>query len=452
MQIFKTYFEQKQQTNSKNTEFNSYYAYQNIKKDLEPKNFYERYKHFAVLAFILVIFTQIASFVSSYSFVFDFVHYKFNLELSTVITIVLLLVLEFSKFFVYNSFLSQAFAVIRHVEPVLLFVALILSIISFFASVYGGAKLGTNTEIELSTNTSYSDSLQNTELTIKKEIADLNTQIAQIQNSDNYKNQVWKNGVLEFKGLSEKGKEQIARLQTEKEKLNLRLDKKERLILAEKEKALSKVENQNLQNSNMFMWVFGSFDILFILLQFFRYHFKRQSLISLEMSNTEERQSIDQKQTVYTPTTKIYTQPKTLQIGFRPQLQKSRPQKDQSIDKTTEIYTKSIPEKSLLDNLPESSEEVYTQSIQSKKTNPKSLDFSKLSIDLTEEEKTKFESLYNKIDNAKSKSILEKYPYTALAISENKSWTDLNKNGEWKECKRALYFQIKRIIKEIDLK
>jgi len=428
----KNYLDKNKQDNSKQKTYFQLANYETLANEVGQRTYYEQYKNLYYFAYVLIFLAQFASAFSSFAFVHSFVSYKVSAEFSGAVSVLILVIIEISKFYLYTVFLRQFFQRVRKFEPSLFLATLLISCFSFYASISGALELGQNKELLTNTSEMFADSLSKVEQSIKQDIANINTQINSVQKDNAFKQVVWVNGRAE-KILSEAGKSQIARLQSEKEKLMQRLENKEQTLQAESRKAKQAIQITNQKNGNTYSWFFGSFEVIFITLSFWVWHFKRQSIISFELSEIENEPLDNLSESSNEGTNRVRTEyepfkpnPKVLPVGFElPKLSANRVRTEYELEETNK---KTVEPKKL-----ESTNPVRTK------------------YELSESENKIFTELYEKAQTD-SKSVLANYPYTTLAVYEGKSWKFLNESTKWNECGRTTYYTIKRIIEEINKK
>lgn len=252
-----------------NTQKNNFAAFTQTTKtlqfveQLQPKTYYETYKDLYFGAIFFSVLAQIATAVSSYSFFADLFAPKITNEYLLIFSVcVILAIIETLKYLTLNKALLSVFSLPSKPNYILLSFALILSIVSIYASVFGGGNLGIDTQ-KVTTVKSEFDT----------EIATLRTEINDIAKRNSYKGNTYITG---------KDKKLLHSKETTLQALQ-----------AKKDSELNKVHSINENNANTFKIGFGCFDLLFILCSLYVWNFKK--LVSIE-SLANELPTVDSKQ------------------------------------------------------------------------------------------------------------------------------------------------------------
>lgn len=241
---------------------------QNYVQEAQERTFAQRYEGLYFLALGLAFIAQCASAWSSYAKVESFIKFKVqNPDALFAIILACLLVVEVLKFFVLDACLRDVFA-LRPIYPYPLIVcALILSGFSTWLSISGSTELAKDTTQEQAISAEQAS----------KEKA-LKSEIEKIRDSDTYKNIIWDGAGKTSKILNDEGKALVKKREAELDSL--------RKTYQLKTQRFEATQASNMQTYN---WVFGVFEVLFLLFKSGAHYYKRQCAIEAQMQEVESQ-------------------------------------------------------------------------------------------------------------------------------------------------------------------
>ena len=283
-----------QQAKSPMRQFHKESLIQRFQQETAPREFYDSYKVLFWITILIAFAMQVGSAFSEYHYIDQIAAIKITqTDFRFGLVIFVLMLLEVIKYHLYTITLQKAFARPRQFEPSLILLTLAVSAFSFFASVSGGGEYGVDHQQEVLTSGYYD-----------KKIAEIKSQIQEIQSSEAYKVVKWIGGGKTVLVLSPEGLKLIQKRETELEQLN-----------QEKAQKLQKINQENKSNRQQYEYAFGTFELIFILCQLFIWHFKRSAAQDREIQdqiNTSQESSASFKpnnealhQALQNPTTNI---------------------------------------------------------------------------------------------------------------------------------------------------
>lgn len=272
-----------------------------FEQELSTKPYYVRYKQLFWLCVVLSFLAQIASLISSYAYfagVFAVAIKHPYLLVAGVV--VVLMTIEILKRFLLTNSLQSWFGLQRTFAPLPTFFAVLLSVLSMYASVIGGGSFGVDTQKEVVTAAIYHDNTDSLAKVYDTEIAIIRTEIAKIEHRNSLNGATWL-PKTERKLVHAK-EQRIRELQAAKD-----LDIANHKQQAAKELDLVRTENQT--NKAMYQYWFLGFELLFLACMVFMYDYKRKSVL-------ENLLQVPQSPTIATvPTHDIANNTTTANVG-----------------------------------------------------------------------------------------------------------------------------------------
>jgi hypothetical protein len=231
---------------------------QNYILEAQERTFAERYTALYFLGVALAFIAQCASAWSSYAKVESFIKFKIeNPDVLFAVVLFCLLVVEVLKYFLVHTCLRDMYA-LRPIYPYPLMVcAFCMSCFSTWLSVSGSSELAKDNKQEKALTSEQAGK----EKGIKAEIE-------KIRDTDTYKSIVWDGAGKTSKILNDEGKALVKKREAELDSL----------------RKTYQLKTQNFQatqasNQTTFNWVFGIFEVLFLLLTVGAHYYKRQCAI-----------------------------------------------------------------------------------------------------------------------------------------------------------------------------
>lgn len=219
---------------------------------LSARPYYDSRKGLFFFCLVLAAVCQIASAVSSYSFFAALASVKLTGYYLIAATVCILLILETAKYYLFNAFFADWFRLTgAKTDFGILIPALVISIISIYASISGGAELATDHSAEQAVENRF-EARKNA----------LREEIKGIVARNTWDGKTW------FK----KGEKQI--LQQKEAQLQVEMTAEQ----AEKQKA----RERNETNAAMYQYGFAAFEALFIAATLFVWFFRKKVAIESE--------------------------------------------------------------------------------------------------------------------------------------------------------------------------
>jgi hypothetical protein len=280
-------------------------------KELSTKPYYARYKELFYLCVFLSLAAQNASIISSYAY-FEGV---FGVAIKNPYLLVLavatfLVTIEALKRILLNNSLQSWYGLQRLFAPIPTLFAIILSVLSMYASTIGGGSLGVDTKKEVITGVTGQSNIDSLAKVYDTEIGVIRSEIQDIKHRNSFRGATYIAGRDKALLL---GKEQrLATLQ----------GAKEQDILSQKQQAamdLETVRKENQANKQVYQYWFLGFELLFLACMTFVYDYKRKVVLeTLLTDNSPTTAKVDGKIDVIEDTNTI-TPPAPLQQSTQPQ-------------------------------------------------------------------------------------------------------------------------------------
>ena len=244
----------------------------NFAMELREKTFSERYELLYFLAIAVGFISQGLSSWASFVAVHSVVTLKASGDIATAVTFILLGAIEAIKFALVTICFGQIFSLRPAYPYPIILLMMLWSAFSMYLCVSGSSEIAKD---------------KTTEVRLAKEQAgkerELKSTIAEIQNSDSYKDVVWGNGQAS-KVLSSVGKSLIQKRESELDSLRKTYQVKTNDF---------KVGQVNAQQK--FQYFFGLFELLFLATTWGAFYYKRTSAIEAKLhehsANTPEVQN-----------------------------------------------------------------------------------------------------------------------------------------------------------------
>jgi hypothetical protein len=248
------------------SQFNRSVRVQNYVQQTQQRSYAERYEGLYFLSLGLAFVAQCASMWSSYAKVESFVKFKVtNPDALFAFVLACLLVVEVLKYFLVHTCLRDVFA-LRPIYPYpLLVCALLVSLFSTWLSVSGSTELAKDTKQEQAISAEQASKER-----------ELKSEIAKIRDTDTYKTIIWDGTGKTSKILNEAGKALVAKREAELDSLRKTYQRKTQQFEA--------VQASNVQTYN---YVFGVFEVLFLVFTVGAHHYKRQCAIEAQIQPTQ---------------------------------------------------------------------------------------------------------------------------------------------------------------------
>lgn len=219
---------------------------------LSARPYYESRKGLFFFCVILAFVCQVASAVSSYSFFAALAAVKLTGYYLIAATVCILLILEAAKYYLFNAFFADLFRLTgTKTDFGILIPALIVSVVSIYASIAGGAELATDHSAELAVESRF-EARKNA---IREEIKAITAR-------NTWKGQTWLPKADKALLLQ---KEKQLQAETEAEQ-------------AEKQQAREKNET----NAAAYRYGFAGFEVLFIAATLFVWFFRKRVAVEAE--------------------------------------------------------------------------------------------------------------------------------------------------------------------------
>lgn len=247
--------------------------------ELTAKPYYIRYKQLFWLCVGLSFVAQIASLISSYAYfegVFS-VAIK-HPYLLVVGVLVVLMTIEILKRLLLTNSLQSWFGLQRVFSPIPTLFAVILSILSMYASVTGGGSFGVDLAKEVATATVHHTNTDSLAKVYDTEIGVIRSEIAKIEHRNSLNGATWL--PKQERKLVHAKEQRIRELQAAKD-----LDIANHKQQAAKEIETVRIENQT--NKETYQYWFLGFELLFLACMVFMYDYKRKSVIENLLHDTQ---------------------------------------------------------------------------------------------------------------------------------------------------------------------
>jgi hypothetical protein len=309
------------QTNNLLSNFSAVETVATFANELTAKPYYIRYKELFFVCVVLSFVAQIASLISSYAYfegVFAVaIKHPYLLVLGVM---VVLMTIEILKRFLLTNSLQSWFGLQRTFAPLPTFFAVLLSVMSMYASVTGGGSFGVDLQKEVATATVHHTNTDSLAKVYDTEIGVIRSEIASIEKRNSYKGTTY---------LPKKEKELVHAKEQRIRELQAAKDTDIANHKSKAAKELETVRTENQTNKATYQYWFLGFELLFLACMVFMYDYKRKSVLeSLLSQNTEPNQTNNENRTTKivnepnqqntttepTPTAPIPTQPQ--RIGF----------------------------------------------------------------------------------------------------------------------------------------
>lgn len=261
-------------------------------EQLSAGSYYQRNRLFFLGCVAFASFAQLASMISSYSFILSWISIKLTNEVLAIASCIAFLVLiEAIKYISVHKVFADAFNIeSKAINYVAIMIALIVSAFSMFASVKGGGSLGIDTAKVVNTKSEFDN-----------EIAQVREEIKGIKDRNTWKGNTYI-----------AGKDKTLLLSKEAVLASLR---------GKKDNSLSKIEADNEQSQTAFQYGFMVIELLFFLFTYFQYNYKYRVAVELAAEKVNVTEEVTKSVTQVTnlnpiPSTSGNIAPQTKKIGF----------------------------------------------------------------------------------------------------------------------------------------
>lgn len=234
----------------------------NFGHELRDKTFSERNEPLFFLAIALSFLSQCLSAWASYMAVHSVVAMKASGDVAIAVSIVLLVAIEVVKYALVTITFGQIFSLRPAYPHAIICIMLLWSGFSMYLAVSGSTEIAKDKTTE--------NRLKQEQTAKEKE---LKNTIAEIQNTDTYKDVIWSGGGVSSKVLSNVGKGLIQKRELELDSLRKTYKTK-----------TNDFQNAQSAAQSKFNYFFGIFEALFLIATAYTFYYKRL----LSLSNTAQ--------------------------------------------------------------------------------------------------------------------------------------------------------------------